>query len=50
MDNKCQIWAEYLKYLREWTNDHAEPAFYGMTPACFDEWLDCEYEEQDEVQ
>ena len=44
-------WNEYLQYLRDWADSHGEPGFYGMTPACFDEWLDCEHceDEADDV-
>ena len=38
-------WSQYLQYLREWADSHSEPGFYGTTPACFDEWLGCEYRE-----
>jgi hypothetical protein len=41
--NKKLVWDKYLQYLREWADSHSESEFYGMTPACFDEWLGCEY-------
>lgn len=37
-------WQGYLDYLKEWSENHKKIEFYGMTPACFDEWLDNEYE------
>lgn len=37
------IWRRYLQYLNEWIGSHCGPGFYGMTPACFQEWLGCEY-------
>ena len=40
------IWQKYLQYLRGWADSHSESEFYGMTPACFDEWLDNEYHEK----
>lgn len=40
------VWGKYLQYLRDWANSHNGPGFYGMTPACFDEWLGCEYQEE----
>ena len=43
------IWQKYLQYLRDWADSHSEPEFYGMTPACFDEWLGCEHEEEGEA-
>jgi hypothetical protein len=42
------IWDKYLQYLRDWATSHAGSGFYGMTPACFDEWLNCEYPEVDD--
>lgn len=35
-------WWGYLMYLRDWADSHIEPGYYGMTPVCFDEWLNCE--------
>jgi len=40
-------WESYLRYLRDWADSHSTPAFYGMTPACFDEWCDNEDQEVD---
>ena len=42
------IWDKYLQYLRDWASSHNGPEFYGMTPACFDEWLGCEHQEADD--
>lgn len=39
-------WTEYLLYLRRWVDAHRDEEFYGMTPACFDEWEDNEFEEE----
>ena len=44
-DNHHTIWKDYLIYLVEWSKHHADLDFYGMTPACFDEWLYNEYQE-----
>ena len=44
--DRTVTWRKYLRYLRNWADTHSEPGFYGMTPACFEEWLDCEYREQ----
>jgi len=47
MENNISLrsreWAAYLAYLREWSDGHSDDKSYGMTPACFDEWLDNEY-------
>jgi hypothetical protein len=42
------IWDKYLQYIRDWIDSHDGPGFYGMTPACFDEWFDCEYHEEED--
>ena len=39
-------WKGYCKYLHEWASDHAESAYWGMSPACFDEWSENEYAEE----
>lgn len=39
-------WKRYLKYLRKWAKDHKDKACYGMSPACYDEWLDNEGDEE----
>lgn len=44
-DEKMRIWNTYLQYLRDWADLHTEQGYYGATPACFDEWLDCEFQE-----
>ena len=41
-------WKKYLNYLREWADNHAEVEFYGMTPACFNEWDENENSEEDD--
>ena len=38
-------WNKYLEYLNEWAKSHSSIEFYGMSPACFDEWCDNEAEE-----
>ena len=43
------IWDKYLQYIRDWASSHDGPAFYGMTPACFDEWFNCEYPEEEDA-
>ena len=41
---KYHPWTAYCAYLREWGLSHRELAFCGNTPACYDEWLGCEWE------
>lgn len=38
----------YLQYLSRWIFEHYEDEFKGCSPACFDEWLDNEYKEDEE--
>ena len=38
----------YLNYLMSWIADHHEETFKGCSPACLDEWLDNEGEEDEE--
>lgn len=42
--NKDILWERYLNYICKWANSHNHSEFYGMTPAGFDEWIDCEYD------
>ena len=37
-------WARYINYLIYWALDHVSEEFEGMSPACYDEWCDCEGE------
>lgn len=39
----------YQKYLRQWYADHSGPAYKGMEPVCFNEFIDNEYEEEGET-
>lgn len=43
------IWERYTNYLIEWAVSHKEEVFAGMAPACFDEWLENEYEERQTI-
>lgn len=43
IETKQNIWANYLKYLNQWVDEHTEGEFYGMSPACFDEWKENEF-------
>ena len=45
-DKLNTIWQKYLRYLKGWTDSHSESGFYGMTPACFEEWMGCEHQEE----
>lgn len=38
-------WNAYIDYLIEWADDHSDPKFKGCSPACFDEFCDCELQE-----
>ena len=46
-DSKGVIWAKYLCYLQVWSEYHRASEFYGMTPACFDDWYLNEYQDED---
>lgn len=37
----------YCQYLVNWAESHSGIGFEGMTPACFEEWLDSEGEEDE---
>lgn len=41
-------WTAYLEYLKEWALTHSGVEYYGMSPACFDEWSDNEAEEEED--
>jgi hypothetical protein len=45
--DRAVAWDQYLQYLRGWADSHSEAGFCGTTPACFDEWYDCEYKGED---
>ena len=45
--NADTVHKAYLQYLSRWIFDHYEDEFKGCSPACFDEWLDNEGEEDD---
>ena len=47
-NDKKVLWNGYIKYLQEWAKESADSKFYGMSPACFDEWLDNEHAEEEE--
>lgn len=35
----------YLFYIISWKKSHKRKAFKGCSPACFNEWHDCELQE-----
>ena len=39
----------YLQYLSRWIFEHYEDEFEGCSPACFDEWLDNEGTEDEDI-
>ena len=39
-------WYDYINYLKKWADDHSDVKFVGCCPASFEEWLDCEDEEE----
>lgn len=47
-ENSSQ-WSRYIGYIMSWAMTHAGNAYEGMTPACFDEWRDCEGQNEDEL-
>ena len=38
-----------FKILKKWAQEHHDRVYYGMSPACFDEWMDNEGSEDDEL-
>lgn len=38
-------WARYINYLIDWALSYSSEEFDGMSPACYDEWCDCEDED-----
>lgn len=38
-------WQQYIEYLEDWIAVHNSELCKGMSPACYDEWLDNECEE-----
>lgn len=43
------MWKLYIEYLKQWAEDHSDEECEGMSPACYDEWVDNEfYEDIDE--
>ena len=46
--DKETIWEKYICYLQDWADSHNTLEFYGMSPACFDEWRNNEYRGDDD--
>ena len=42
------MWEQYIRYLKEWANEHSDDCYEGMSPACYEEWLDNENEEYED--
>lgn len=45
---KERRWDAYIAYLNDWADDHSNAESYGQTPASFDEWLENEYDPDEE--
>lgn len=39
------MWNNYIEYLKDWARQHEGQEFEGMSPVCYDEFLDNESEE-----
>ena len=38
-------WDAYLEYLKDWADGHTEMECQGMSPVCYDEFIDNDYED-----
>ena len=45
---KEKRWDAYIAYLNDWADDHSDAESYGSAPLGFDEWLEEEYEEDED--
>ena len=45
---KEKQWDAYIAYLNDWADDHSAAECYGAAPMGFDEWLEEEYEEDED--
>ena len=45
---KEKRWDAYIAYLNDWADDHSAAECYGAAPMGFDEWLEEEYEEDED--
>lgn len=37
-------WTLYIAYIIDWAINHKDTKYEGMSPACYDEWCNNEYE------
>ena len=35
-------WDRYIQYLLQWAEEHSDKLFEGRSPACYEEFCDCE--------
>lgn len=42
-------WKAYIEYLKDWADDHKDGVFEGMSPVCFDEFLEMDYVYEEEL-
>lgn len=42
---KVSNWNNYIEYLKDWARQHEEEENEGMSPVCYEEFLDNESEE-----
>ena len=42
-----ESWARYVEYLKDWADDHADPAYAGTNPMSYAEWLDNKEEDEE---
>ena len=47
---KEKRWDAYIAYLNDWADDHSDAESYGSAPLGFDEWLEEEYEEDNDAE
>lgn len=45
---KEKLWDAYIAYLNDWADDHSNADCYGSAPLGFDEWMEEEYEEDED--
>lgn len=48
IEKSKSLWQDYILYLYNWTAEHSDCEFAGCSPACYQEWLDCENEEEED--
>lgn len=34
----AETWESYLNFLKDWTTEHSDMEFVGMSPPSYDEW------------